>query len=120
MRQKKKGKKIAHYFTTFERGSIEILVKLGYSTRGIGKALSRHHSAVSRELNRNKKTDYHAEIAQHAYEVRRKQSKPIGKFSLELSLQIGEKLTATWSPEQIANTVALGKASFKTIYNWLY
>jgi IS30 family transposase len=30
------------------------------------------------------------------------------------------KLSLTWSPEQIANTVTLGKVSFKTIYNWLY
>ena len=30
---------------------------------------------------------------------------------------IEDKLLATWSPEQIANTVTLGLASFKTIYN---
>jgi IS30 family transposase len=33
---------------------------------------------------------------------------------------IEEKLAATWSPEQIANTVTSGIVSFKTIYNWLY
>lgn len=33
---------------------------------------------------------------------------------------IEEKLSATWSPEQIANTVTKSKLSFKTIYNWIY
>lgn len=34
---------------------------------------------------------------------------------------INEKLTATWSPEQIANTPCdLAMPSFKTIYRWIY
>ena len=31
-----------------------------------------------------------------------------------------EKITATWSPEQIAHTVTFGRLSFKTIYRWIY
>jgi len=55
-----------------------------------------------------------------SYRQRRKESKPKGKRSDKLSTMIVEKLTATWSPEQIANTVTQNKISFKTIYNWIY
>ena len=55
-----------------------------------------------------------------AYETRRKSSVPKGKCTDDLVTIIEDKLLATWSPEQISNTVTLGLASFKTIYNWLY
>ena len=110
-----------HHFTTFERGRIEELSTLGFSSRAIGKRIGRHHSSISRELNRNSsKTGYESEYAQQAYCIRRKRSKPKGKHSKEILSLITEKLASTWSPEQIANTVTLGKVSFKSIYNWLY
>ncbi len=92
-----------HHLTTFERGP------------------GRHHSSVDRELCRNiAEADYKAECARQAYHERRKRSKPKGKHSDDIVAVITEKLALTWSPEQIANTVTLGKVSFKTIYNWLY
>jgi len=104
-----------------ERGKIEELYKLGYSTHQIGNRLGRHHSSIARELNRfNEKSSYNAESAQIDYQNKRKNSKPQGKWSEELCELLKEKLNATWSPEQIAHTVSLGKLSFKTIYNWLY
>jgi IS30 family transposase len=48
------------------------------------------------------------------------QSRHRGRFTAELCEIIEAKLSSTWSPEQIANTVTLGQVSFKTIYNWLY
>ena len=54
-----------------------------------------------------------------SYHDRRGNSKPKGKWMYHLASIIEERLTATWSPEQIANTVTLNMASFKTIYNWL-
>jgi IS30 family transposase len=60
------------------------------------------------------------ETAQLAYGTRRKHSKPKGKRTDDLITVISDKLLATWSPEQIANTVTLQTVSFKTIYNWLY
>jgi IS30 family transposase len=54
------------------------------------------------------------------YDTRRKSSVPKGKCTDDLIKIIEDKLLATWSPEQIANTVTLGLVSFKTIYNWLY
>jgi len=109
------------HFTAFERGKIEGLHKLGLSCRKIASRIGRHHSSIARELARTSSiNDYVAEAAQRDYKAKRLNSKPIGKWNEELSGIIKDKLEATWSPEQIANTVTLGKLSFKTIYNWLY
>jgi IS30 family transposase len=54
------------------------------------------------------------------YHEHRTKSRPKGKRTDEIASIIEEKLSATWSPEQIANTVAKHKVSFKTIYNWIY
>jgi hypothetical protein len=110
-----------HHLTTFERGRIQELLSLGYSHRHIAQKLHRHRSCIDRELLRNAASkSYAGEAAQSAYETRRKNSVPKGKCTDDLVSIIEDKLLATWSPEQIANTVTLGLASFKTIYNWLY
>jgi len=110
-----------HHFNICERGKIEELRKLGFSTRAIAKRINRHHSSIARELKRLKATmQYKAEAAQVDYETKRRNSKPIGKFSSELGCLLKEKIEQTWSPEQIANTVTKGKLCFKTIYRWVY
>lgn len=110
-----------HHLSTFDRARIQLLNSLGYSTRKIGTELGRHHSSIARELARNTtKGYYQAEDAQHQYRQRRSCSKPYGKCDKVIVDVITEKLCLTWSPEQITNTVVLGKLSFKTIYNWIY
>lgn len=110
-----------HHFTPFERGKIEELQKIGYSTRKIALRLGCHHSSVARELKRNPATtQYTAESAQQDYQRKRKNSKPYGKWNEELCAIVAEKLKATWSPEQISHTLTAGQLSFKTIYHWLY
>jgi IS30 family transposase len=110
-----------HHFTTFERGRIQELLKLGYSHRAIAQKLDRHHSSIDREVRRNIcDTSYIGETAQSFYHSRRTHSKPRGKRTDDLINLITERLQATWSPEQIANTVTLGIVSFKTIHNWFY
>ena len=110
-----------HHISICERGKIEELSKLGFTSRQIGERLGRHHSSISRELLRHGEAGkYKAEVAQSDYKSKRTNSKPTGKWSEKLIAQIEEKLKATWSPEQISHTVTLGKLSFKTIYNWLY
>lgn len=73
-------------FTTFERGQLESLYKLGYSTRKIGAILKRHHSSIARELKRNAKVNkvYDSEQAHKKYIERRNTCKPIAKWSKEL------------------------------------
>jgi len=109
-----------HHISICERGKIEELNKLGFSSRKIGARLGRHHGSIAREINRLGKDFYKAEDAQADYAIKRQNSKPQGKCSEELCEILKEKLAATWSPEQIANTVVLGKVSFKTIYSWLH
>ena len=110
-----------HHFNTYERAKIEELSKLGFSTRSIAKRLSRHHSSIARELLRFRRgKSYKAEVAHADYVAKRAYSKPKGKYSKELKDLVKEKLIATWSPEQIANTATLGKLGFKSIYRWIY
>ena len=52
-----------HHFITFERTRIEILSKMGYSTRQIAEHLNRHHSTIARQLKRNTQEEYQSELA---------------------------------------------------------
>jgi IS30 family transposase len=112
------------HFSTIERGQLEALHRLGWSTRAIGRQLDRHHSSIARELKRNETiTPYSPAEAQSAYEIRRERSKPSGKRTPQLVRSIEEKLALTWSPEQIVGRLAASgeeTVSFKTIYRWLY
>lgn len=110
-----------HHFSTFERGCIQELLSLGYSHRAIAEKPCRHRSSIDREIHRNtSSTGYNGEEAQSVYDVQRKNSKANRKYTDNLIATIANKLLATWSPKQIANTITLGIVSFKTIYNCLY
>lgn len=109
------------HLTTFERGQLECLRRLGWSTRAIAQELGRHHSTIARELKRNSIQEaYHSEDAQNQYTNRRQACKPNGKLTSHLIYLIEEKLKLTWSPEQIVGKLLQGQLSFKTIYRWLY
>jgi transposase, IS30 family len=118
------GEAIMEYshLTTFERGRLQALHKLGLSCRQIAKELNRHHSTVARELKRNtmENDNYSPENAQSAYEKRRLNSRPRGKWNEDIASEIEEKLESTWSPEQIAGRLEGLMPCFKTIYRWLY
>ena len=82
--------------------------------------LNRHHSTIARELKRNTKETYQAELAdelavQRCLGCHRKELK-----SEEVIQIIQHYLKLTWSPEQISNTVLKDVISFKTIYRWIY
>lgn len=109
-----------NHINTYERGRIEAFNEIGYSTRKIAILLGRHHSTIARELKRIKRGTYNAESAQKDYFNLRLKSKFKGKYTSDLANSIQDKLKATWSPEQIANTITKGVVSLKTIYNWLY
>lgn len=108
-----------HHLTTFERGSIEALSKEGRSLRYIAAHLGRSTSTISRELRRCE-AFYSAKYAHwHSCKLRER-SRPKGKATPETISLIEQHFAMAWSPEQIAHTACLGRASTKTIYNWLY
>ncbi|SEL27231.1 transposase, IS30 family [Paenibacillus sp. OK003] len=112
------------HLSIIERSKLEILHQQGKSARAIARDLGRHHATISRELHRNEtQHSYRAERSQESYVQRRKSCIPSGKWSLEQSTLIEEKLRATWSPEQIVERLRQEGQSvvcFKTIYRWLY
>lgn len=112
------------HLSIIERGQLETLNELGWTTRAIARKLKRHHSTIARELQRGQTNDhYEAEVAQEAYEQRRTSCVPTGKFTPELADELQEKLEQTWSPEQIAEKRRSEDrpfVCFKTIYRWLY
>ncbi|WP_025681012.1 IS30 family transposase, partial [Paenibacillus massiliensis] len=112
------------HLSIIERSKLEILHQQGKSARAIAKELGRHHATICRELRRNLAQEpYRAERSQESYVQRRKFSIPAGKWTLQQSALIEEKLQATWSPEQIVQRLrqeGQPVVCFKTIYRWLY
>ncbi|WP_411198133.1 helix-turn-helix domain-containing protein [Turicibacter sanguinis] len=51
-----------HHLNTFEHTRIEVLSKIGYSTRQITGQLNSHHSTISRELKRNTQQNYQVKL----------------------------------------------------------
>ena len=109
-----------NHLSTFERTRIEVLSKMGYSTRRIAKQLNRHHSTISRELKRNTQEIYQAELADELARQRRLVCHRPEKKSEKVIQTIQHYLKLTWSPEQISNTILKGIISFKSIYRWIY
>ncbi len=60
-----------HNLSKFKRTRIEILSKMGYSTRQIARKLNHHHSIIARELKRNTQKIYQAESANELAKQRR-------------------------------------------------
>ena len=108
------------HLNTFERTRIEVLSKMGYSTRQIAGQLNRHHSTIARELKRNTQKTYEAELAEELAGQRRLVCHRKELKSEQLIQTIQQYLKLTWSPEQISHTVLKGFISFKTIYRWIY
>lgn len=96
------------------------------SFREIAKLLGRSPSTISREVRRNTtfvkdRYKYYPHTAQKKYMLRSSYRHRGVFWDSEVLEYINEKLLATWSPEQIANTPCeLELPSFKTIYRWIY
>jgi len=116
------------HFSKTERLEISVLLKRGYSHREIGRALGKHHSSVSREINNNSVNgEYDPHKAQHKAYVKRKYSKYQGmkvRENSEIEKYLWEKmqLPFLWSPEQVAGRIRREKGivvSYNAIYKYL-
>jgi IS30 family transposase len=108
------------HLTTGERHKIELLLQQGKTARAIGRILNRHHSTISREINRNAVTQYHPDQAERQYKINKRNCGRKSKFNEDIAKVIQKYLDKTWSPEQISNTVLKGRISYQSIYRWIY
>ena len=111
-----------------ERELISRCIARGYSARDIGRLTGRHHSTISREIERNGGPDgYRVVRAQDrcdAKRVRPKEHKLVGCRRLHDEVDRGLRLK--WSPEQISARLVVAHAgdaemrvSHETIYQSL-
>ena len=113
------------HFSIEERCCLREYYVKGKSYREIAKLLGRNVSSVSRELRRNCTffrdiPRYYPYTAQKKSNLRNSYRHRGMFWSKEVLDYIDEKLSLTWSPEQIANTPCeLKMPSFKTIYRWI-
>ena len=105
------------HLTMDEREEIAILQAKGLGVRTIGREINRHHSTVSREINKVE-GEYRATKAQAIYESNRKNSKRklIFEEDLEARDYAEQKLAvAKWLPDEVANRSKLEELySFST------
>ena len=115
-----------HHFTIEERCCLREYYVKGKSYREIAKLLCRNVSSVSRELRRNctfyrDVPRYYPHTAQKKSNLRNSYRHQGVFWDRKVLDYIEEKLSLTWSPEQISNSNCEFKLpSFKTIYRWLY
>jgi len=124
---KPRGEKRMNYthITIEERICLQEYYKKGYSYRKIAELLGRNVSTISRELRRNctymnAAPAYYPHTAQKKSNLRRSYCHRGMFWDKEVLEYIDEKLSLTWSPEQISKTPCEFKMpSFKTIYRWI-
>lgn len=120
---------MSHYqhLSIEERESIWAYSLKGVSKREIARRLGRDVSTISRELKRNRvEGEYRPSVAQKRYEQRRTGCRrPYILAQKELCNAVVQHLTEEqWSPEQIANRLALERGesiiSYSTIYRAIH
>jgi transposase, IS30 family len=118
------------HLTKHQRIELSLLLRLGHSQRAAATVLGVSPSTVSRELSRNQaatRQTYHASLAERIRLARRAQAND-QKHKLTdnstLANLITAKLTAYWSPEQIAGWLRATRHAMRvcaqTIYDWIY
>nr|WP_255326178.1 IS30 family transposase [Sphingobium sp. EM0848] len=114
-----------------ERRDIYRLVATGRSVREVAATLRRHPSTIYRELKRNRYLDEHPlfrgyfpTVAQTMASGRRVRGGKIARRP-ELATYIADRLSAAWSPEQIAGYLRRHRGlretvCHETIYQFVY
>lgn len=114
-----------HHLTIEERPYLRFYYHQGKSYREIAKLLGRTISTISRELRRNYThmcdiPTYYPHTAYKKYLFRRFFCRRDMFWKQKVLDYIDEKLSQTWSPEQISNSPCRMKlSSFKTNYRWI-
>ena len=121
------------HLTLQERYVIYHLVLYGLSYREIGRRLNRHHTAITREVQRNgpRYTDdgvyWHEEAQYYADQRKYKARHCLRRSNLQLVSYVQNKIRADWSPEEIAGRLcsdypdsAHMRINTETIYQWIY
>ena len=116
-----------------ERYVIYHLVLYGLSYREIGRRLKRHHTTISREVNRNRPTYaddavYWHESAQEYADQRKYRPRHFPKLSIpQLIKYVNRKIQEDWSPEEISGRLSIDfpddklmRISHETVYRWIY
>lgn len=119
--------------TFYEREKIELYLKMGKTRRWIGRRLCRHHTDISREINRNSSRHfpYQAADAQRLFAARqnKKNRKKLEKLEyVKLREYVVARLGEDFSPDQIAGRLKnepppalAGLAiSHESIYQYIY
>ena len=92
-----------HHFSIAERGQLDALYRLNWTTRQIAVHLGRHHSTIAREVCRGRQADgYHASQAHNGAVQGRRASCPKGHFPPCLADEIPQPLRPTCSASQIS------------------
>lgn len=120
------------HLTQQERFVICHLHVARYSLREIARRLNRHHSTISREIQRAKKrypraTYWHDWAHPLALERRRQPRHMKRQSNQRLINYVEKKLLLNWSPEEIVNRLKMDypdddqmRISHETIYHWIY
>lgn len=114
-----------HQLTSGERFELSALRKQGFSNAAIARALGRHRSTITRELQRNTRKDggYRPSTADSYARGRRSRSRRNRRFAGEDWARVRACLNELWSPEQISGRLALEgtlRISHETIYRYIW
>ena len=113
-----------------ERAQIKALRLQNMSCRSIGELIDRSHTAVSRELRRNRQghaqmSGYIPELAQKLAVERKSRAGQRPRLkSLAMREAVHEKLKIGWTPEQISAVISEivpnASISHESIYQYIY
>jgi len=112
------------HLTQDERYQIAVLLKAGKRQYQIAALMNRHPSSISREIKRNRgQRGYRPKQAQALSEARMRASDNGRRITEEVWAVVDEKLSETWSPEQISGYLKANNqpgVSHECIYQRIY
>lgn len=120
-----------HHFSAKERHTLMYLLHWGLSYRDIGRRLNRHHTTISREVQRNGRPHsvyYHDAYADKQALSRKSQPRHARKRHYQpLHQFVIDKLQCHWSPDAISGYLQRTRTknspyqvSAECIYQWIY